>query len=37
MTALSWITFAIVAGIVWGGFALLLTLALRKESGKREE
>lgn len=36
MTVLSWITFAVIAGIVWGGFALLLTLALRKESKKEK-
>ena len=34
MTLISWITFAVVAGIVWGGFLLLVTTALRKESRK---
>lgn len=34
MTLVSWITFAVVAGIVWGGFLTLVTLALRKESQK---
>lgn len=35
MTAAAWLTFAVVAGFVWGGFALLLVVALRKERAKR--
>jgi hypothetical protein len=34
MTAISWITFAVITGTVWGGFMALLALALRKESKK---
>jgi len=29
------ITFIVVAGIVWGGFALIAFTAIRKERGKR--
>ena len=36
MTVVSWITFAVVAGIVWGGFLFLVATALRKESRKPE-
>ena len=35
MTAAAWITFAAVAGIVWGGFLSLLVIAMRKERVKR--
>ncbi len=34
MTAAAWITFALVGGFVWGGFLLLLGIALRKERAK---
>lgn len=34
MTAASWITFALVAGFVWGGFACLVVAAMRKERTK---
>jgi hypothetical protein len=34
MTIASWVTLIVVTGVVWGGFLFLLTLALRKESGK---
>ena len=36
MTLTSWLTFIVVAGIVWGGFIFLLSLALRKEAGKED-
>lgn len=35
MTAAAWVTFAVVVGFVWGGFALLLVVALGKERAKR--
>ncbi len=35
MTDQAFITMIIVLGGVWGGFALLLTFALRRESRKR--
>jgi hypothetical protein len=35
MTTASWITMILILGFVWGGFALLLTKALRKEAGRR--
>jgi len=34
MTAAAWITFVVIAGFVWGGFFLLLAIALRKERAK---
>jgi hypothetical protein len=34
MTIATWITMFLVIGFVWGGFALVLTTAVRKESGK---
>jgi hypothetical protein len=34
MTAASWITFAVIATIVWGGFTLALVTAIRSE-GRR--
>lgn len=34
MTAATWITMALIMGFVWGGFALVLSTAIRKESGK---
>lgn len=37
MTGLSWITLILITGFVWGGFAFLLTLALRREAGKKED
>lgn len=33
----SWITLAAVAGIVWGGCAVIVATALRKEAGKRRD
>lgn len=35
MTAATWITMVLVMGVIWGGFALALSTAVRKESGKR--
>ena len=37
MTASTWITMALVMAFIWGGFAVALTTAVRKESGKRDE
>lgn len=37
MTAATWITMIAVMACVWGGFALALTTAARKETGKRGE
>lgn len=34
MSVLTWITMAAVTAIVWGGFLLCLTVALRKEKEK---
>ena len=34
-TAATWITLLVIGGFIWGGFALALSLAMRKESGKR--
>jgi hypothetical protein len=36
VSALSWATFGLVAGVVWGGFALLLWRAFVAETRKRE-
>ena len=35
MTPVAWITFALVGGLVWGGFAALLVRALRAEGRKK--
>ena len=35
MTAAAWIVMLAVMGLVWGGLALIVATALRKESGKR--
>jgi hypothetical protein len=34
MTGASWITMILVMAFVWGGFAMVLLTAIRKESGK---
>lgn len=34
MTAATWITMVLVMAFVWGGFALVLSTAVRKESSK---
>ena len=36
MTKPTWITMLVVLTYVWGGFALALLTAVRKESGKAE-
>lgn len=36
MTAGAWATMAVICGFVWGGFALLLSFAMRKERFKRD-
>lgn len=37
MTNATWITMLLIMGFVWGGFALALRTAIRKESEKRDE
>ncbi len=37
MTTATWITMIVVMLWVWGGFAVALTTAVRKESGKRAD
>ena len=37
MTAAGWITMVIVLGVAWGGFALTLVLAMRREAEKRRK
>jgi hypothetical protein len=37
MTSSSWITMIVVMTFVWGGFALALLIAIRKESGKSRD
>lgn len=34
VTAATWITMIVIIGIIWGGFALAVSTAIRKESGK---
>jgi hypothetical protein len=34
MTPVTWITMLSVMAVVWGGFAWVLVIAVRKESGK---
>ncbi len=34
MTPATWITMFVVMAFVWGGFAMVLLTAVRKESGK---
>lgn len=36
MTTATWVTMIGTVSIVWGGFACVLLLALRRESDKRE-
>lgn len=36
MTAATWVTLILVTGFVWGGFAWVLRLAVRKEAEKGE-
>jgi hypothetical protein len=35
MTAATWITMGLILTLVWGGFALALRTAIRRESKKR--
>jgi hypothetical protein len=37
MAASAIATFVVIAGIVWGGFLLIATTAIRKERNKRQE
>lgn len=34
MTTATWIAMIVIMGFVWGGFALVLATAIRKESAK---
>jgi len=34
MTTATWVTLIVIGGFVWGGFALALATAVRRESGK---
>lgn len=34
MTAATWITMIVIVGFVWGGFAVAVSTAVRKESDK---
>jgi hypothetical protein len=36
MSAAGWITMIVIMGFVWGGFAMILATALRKEAGKND-
>ena len=36
MNSAAVLTFVLIAGIVWGGFAIILMTAVRKESGKTD-
>ncbi len=35
METSGWVTFIVIAGVVWGGFLFLLATAFRKEGRKR--
>lgn len=37
MSAATWITMLVIVTFVWGGFALALTTAIRKEGEKSRE
>jgi hypothetical protein len=37
METAAFITFVVIAGIVWGGALLIATTAIRKESGKAKD
>lgn len=37
MTAAAWLTLAVICGFVWGGFLVLLFVAMTKERGKDED
>jgi hypothetical protein len=34
VTTATWVTLVVIGGFVWGGFALALFTAMRRESGK---
>ncbi len=34
MPAATWVTMALICGFVWGGFAIVLTKAIRSEASK---
>jgi hypothetical protein len=36
MTTTAWVTMGVILTLVWGGFALLAVMALRRESGKSD-
>ena len=36
MSIAGWVTMVLICGIVWGGFAFLLTLALKAEARKSD-
>ena len=36
MNSAAVLTFVLIAGIVWGGFLIILLTAIRKESGKAD-
>ncbi|MFN2419992.1 MAG: hypothetical protein ABR527_01225 [Gemmatimonadota bacterium] len=35
MSTAAWVTLIVIGAYVWGGFLLLLMIAMRKEHGKR--
>jgi hypothetical protein len=37
MEPIAIVTFVVVAGIIWGGFLLIASTAIRKERGKRPD
>jgi len=37
MNPAAWLTLLVVTGTVWGGFAVLLSIALRREAAKARE
>jgi hypothetical protein len=36
MTTATWVTLILICGFVWGGFAIAVTTAFRKESEKAD-
>ena len=36
MPTATWITMVLICGFVWGGFAMVLTKAIRSEAGKTD-
>jgi hypothetical protein len=34
MTTVTWVTLILIGGFVWGGFALAVRTAIRREAGK---